>query len=562
MVTSRIPLGARSLPALVLVAFIACSGPSPSAPAGPDRGLAPAAGSDIAAAIRAQNRHTPGLMAIPGVVGTAVGLGAGDGPVVKVFLARSGIAGIPARLDNIPVAIEVTGMFVAGSDPTSRVRPAPVGFSIGHPSITAGTLGARVVDAAGTVYILSNNHVIANSNSASIGDPVLQPGPYDGGTSADSLASLSDFQVINFSGGSNTMDAGVARTVSGNVGFATPTDDAYGAPSSQVYGDVDGDGFFDNKSQLLGLNVMKYGRTTGFTTGQISEINVTVSVCYQTRGPFMCAKAATFTDQLGIGGGSFSAGGDSGSLIVSQSGKNPVGLLFAGSSTRTLANRVDLVLDRFNMTVDDGSGGGGDPVNSPPMASFTFTCSGLSCDFDGRGSSDSDGTVQSWSWTFGDGNTASGETASHTYAASGSYTVTLTVIDDDGAPDSESQTVSVSSGGGDGTTMHVGDLDRASANNGSTWTAMVTIRVHDSSHGAVSGALVSGSWSNGATGAASCTTDASGACSVSTGGIAKRTSSALFSVTGATHSSLAYGSVANHDPDGDSNGTSITVLKP
>ena len=561
MVTPRIPLWARSLPALALVAFIACSGPSPSTPAGPDRGLAPAAGRDIAAAIRAQERHTPGLMAIPGVVGTAVGLGAGDGPVVKVFLARSGIAGIPARLDNIPVAIEVTGMFVAGSDPTSRARPAPVGFSIGHPSITAGTLGARVVDATGTVYILSNNHVIANSNNASIGDPVLQPGPFDGGTSADSLAWLFDFQAINFSGGSNTMDAGVARTVAGNVGFATPSDDAYGAPSSRVFGDGNGDGIIDNKNQLLDLNVMKYGRTTGFTTAEISEINVTVSVCYQTRGPFQCAKAATFTDQIGIESSSFSAGGDSGSLIVSQSGKNPVGLLFAGSSTRTLANRVDLVLDRFDVTVDDGSGGGG-TTNSPPTAAFTFTCSSLACDFDGTGSSDSDGTILSWSWNFGDGNTASGATPSHTYAASGSYTVTLTVTDDDLATDSDSQSVSVTSGGGGGTTMHVGDLDRASANNGSTWTAMVTIRVHDSSHGAVSGALVSGSWSNGATGAASCTTDSTGACSVSKAGIPKRTSSVLFSVSGATHSSLTYSSAANHDPDGDSNGTAITVLKP
>lgn len=562
MAMPRIPIWARSLSALVFVALLACSGQSPNTPAGPDRALAPAAGRDIAAAIRAQERHTPGLMAIPGVVGTAVGLDAGNGPVVKVFLARSGIPGIPAHLDHIPVAIEVTGMFVAGSDPTSRSRPAPVGFSIGHPSITAGTLGARVMDATGNVYILSNNHVIANSNNASIGDPILQPGPYDGGTSADSLAWLSDFQAINFSGGSNTMDAGVARTVTTNVGFETPSDDAYGAPSSRIFGDGDGNGFFDNKSQLLGLNVMKYGRTTGFTTGQISEINVTVSVCYQTRGPFMCARAATFTDQLGIQSSSFSAGGDSGSLIVSQSGKNPVGLLFAGSSTRTLANRVDLVLDRFDVVVDDGSGGGGGgPTNSPPTASFTVNCSLLTCSFDGTGSSDSDGIVQSWAWDFGDGNGGAGTMVSHTYAAPGDYTVTLTVTDDDDATDSDSQTVSVSSGGGGGTTMHVGDLDRASANNGSSWTATVTIRVHDSSHGAVSGAVVSGSWSNGASGAAACTTGSTGACSVSTGGIPKRTSSVLFSVSGVSHS-LNYAPAANHDPDGDSNGTSITVLKP
>lgn len=550
---------ARSFAALALLVSVACTGPGPESPVDLQRTLSPAGPPDLAAAMRAQDRHTPALLARGGVVGTAVGLAPSGQPVIRIFLAHGGVTGIPARLDDIPVERVVTGLFTTGSDPTTRARPAPVGFSIGHPDITAGTLGARVMNASGQVYILSNNHVMANSNNASIGDPILQPGPYDGGTSADSLAWLSDFQVIDFSGGSNTMDAGVARTTTANVDFATPTDDAYGAPSSQIFGDGNGDGFFDDKSQLLGLGVMKYGRTTGFTTGQISEINVTVSVCYETRGPFMCAKAATFSDQIGIASETFSAGGDSGSLIVSQAGKNPVGLLFAGSSTRTLANRIDLVLDRFDVTVDDGSGGG--PGNSSPTASFTFTCSGLSCDFDGTGSSDSDGTVQGWSWNFGDGNTGSGSTVSHTYAASGTYTVTLTVTDDDGAPDSDSQSVSVSGGGG--TTMHVGDLDGSSTNNGkSGWTAHVTIRVHDTTHGAVSGATVSAAWSNGATGSASCTTDSTGSCTVSKSGIAKRTSSVLLSVTGANHSTLTYDSAANHDADGDSNGTSITVLKP
>ncbi|MDX1661429.1 MAG: PKD domain-containing protein, partial [Gemmatimonadota bacterium] len=411
-------------------------------------------GPDIAAAIRAQEKFTPALLARSGVVGTAVGLAADGSASVRLYLATPSAArGLPARLDDVPVTSVVTGRFTVGSDPTTRQRPAPVGFSIGHPDITAGTLGARVLDGSGNVYILSNNHVIANSNNASIGDPTYQPGPYDGGTSADSLAWLSDFEPIDFSGGDNKMDAGVARTVTGNVSASTPTDDAYGAPSSAVYGDSDGDGFFDDTGALLGLDVMKYGRTTGFTTGQISEINVTVTVCYETRGPFMCAASATFTDQIAIGSGTFSDGGDSGSLIVSQSGTNPVGLLFAGSSTRTLANRIDLVLDRFGVTVDDGSGDGGGTTNSPPTASFTYTCTDLSCDFDGSGSTDSDGTIASYAWDFGDGNTASGQTVSHTYANDGTYTVTLTVTDDDGATGSDSQDVTVSSSTADGITL-------------------------------------------------------------------------------------------------------------
>jgi len=93
-----------------------------------------------------------------------------------------------------------------------------------------------------------------------------------------------------------------------------------------------------------------------------------------------------------------------------------------------------------------GDGGGGDPANDPPSASFTSSCSDLSCAFDGTGSSDGDGTIQSYAWDFGDGNTGSGPTTDHVYASEGSFTVTLTVSDDDGATDSTAQTITVSDG--------------------------------------------------------------------------------------------------------------------
>ena len=197
-----------------------------------------------------------------------------------------------------------------------------------------------------------------------------------------------------------------------------------------------------------------------------------------------------------------------------------------------------------------------DNLNDAPTASFTYSCSGLACNFDGTGSSDPDGAIVAYNWDFGDAMTGSGSTVSRTYTAPGTYTVTLTVTDDDGVTDIESKTVTVAS------TVHVGDLDRSSANNGSTWTALVTITVHNGSHGLVTGATVSGTWSNGASGSSSCTTASNGKCTVNKAGIPKRTASVSFTVGNVTHSSLSYASTANHDPDGDSNGTSISVLKP
>ncbi len=84
------------------------------------------------------------------------------------------------------------------------------------------------------------------------------------------------------------------------------------------------------------------------------------------------------------------------------------------------------------------------PMNQPPVASFSFTCIFLSCDFDGSGSSDADGTVSAWDWDFGDGAMGSGEMASHVVAAAGNYVVQLTVTDDDAATGFTTQTVSVS----------------------------------------------------------------------------------------------------------------------
>jgi hypothetical protein len=303
-------------------------------------------------------------MAIDGVVGTAIGLGQGAQPVVLVLLEHGGVRDIPEDLEGVPVRRLVTGKIYAlvppegkgppdgkgpggggggddeGSpvDPTARFdRPVPIGVSTGHPDITAGTIGCRVIDGAGNVYALSNNHVYAKQNLASIGDNVLQPGSYDGGTdTADAIGTLADFEPIIFGGTPNTIDAAIASSTTSLLGNATPSD-GYGTPKSTPVAEP-----------KVGMTVMKYGRTTGQTKARIWGINATVNVGYG-------SGVALFVEQILISGGSFSAGGDSGSLIVVGKGKDvrkPVGLLFAGSSSITVANPIDLVLTRFGVTVD------------------------------------------------------------------------------------------------------------------------------------------------------------------------------------------------------------------
>jgi hypothetical protein len=148
-----------------------------------------------------------------------------------------------------------------------------------------------------------------------------------------------------------------------------------------------------------------------------------------------------------------------------------------------------------------------------------------------------------------------------TTVSDGSHTVSAVATDTAAQTGSDTNTVTVDNVTEPSTTAHVGDLDGASVNNGSSWTANVTITVHDNNHNPVSNATVSGTWSNGASGTASCTTNSSGQCAVSKSSIPKRTGSVRFTVDSVTHSTLTYNSADNHDPDG-SNGTSITVNKP
>jgi hypothetical protein len=325
-------------------------------------------------AIDVQHRHLNWLMRIPDVVGTGVGIGPDGLPAIKVFTKMHGVKGIPEWLESTPVHVEVSGRFYALRGETCDKSgdgickawerwplPVPTGVSVGHPAITAGTIAARVTDGT-SVFILSNNHVLANVNQATPGDPILQPGTYDGGANPDdAIASLTEFEPIKFCtvfwiwiicDETNVIDAAIAKSNPGNLGVATP-DGGYGAPSSDIhpaYGDPDTIGDEDLALLLNNVQVQKYGRTTGLTTGTVNTINATVDVCYDAN----CMNIARFTDQLIVTPGNFSGGGDSGSLVVDGQ-RQPVGLLFAGSDTQTIVNRIDLVLKRFGVTVDGGT---------------------------------------------------------------------------------------------------------------------------------------------------------------------------------------------------------------
>jgi len=581
------PLRRMLLVGVILPLFVACTDAARDPLFGPPS-LALGGQQGIDAAIAAQTRHTPSLMRNPGVVGTAIGLLPNGQAVVRVYVLQGGVAGIPDVLDGVPVRRHVTGRLMAFSDPTMRARPAPVGFSVGHWAITAGTIGARLLDASLNVYLLSNNHVLANSNDASIGDAILQPGPYDGGTSNDQIATLHAFRPIDFSGGGNTMDAAVAASNASVLDNATPADDGYGLPSASIWNDGNGDGLFDNKNTLLNLPVQKYGRTTGLTHGTITGINATLSICYEVLWIF-CVKSATFVDQVVIEPGQFSGGGDSGSLIVTDDvNRYPVGLLFAGSSAQTIANRIDLVLDWFDMLIDAGS----EPPPPPPdildvaiqgVSGPGSVTVGNSADvvvsIRNAGSENVTSTFNVALMDATDGapigtqsvtGLAPGATTTRTYAwnttgaSIGSHTITAAhdVGDENSANDQASTVVTVNP---QSTGMHVGNLSAIVSDDGTSWSAIVEVTVHDAAHNTLNGATVVGNWTPKGLNSNTCTTGelgGNGSCIMLYPGISKRRKSVSFTVNSLTVALYTYESSSNHDVDGGSNGTTIKVNRP
>ncbi len=238
----------------------------------------------------------------------------------------------------IVVALAVLPVLADAAHTAKQTPPVKMGTSGGSSAdrstlyCCGGTLGS-LVSYDGVLSILSNNHVLARSGLARAGESTIQPGLIDSACSP-----TGDNVVGTFAGNlvplGRNVDAAIS-TANGNVDSTGAILDV-GVPCTNV------------QAPTVGLAVKKSGRTTGTTTGTIQSINTSVSVQYQKGCGTGKKFTQTYTNQIVISGNNFSAGGDSGSLIVSNDTyPNPVGLLFAGNSTSTVANRAQDVVNAF-----------------------------------------------------------------------------------------------------------------------------------------------------------------------------------------------------------------------
>jgi hypothetical protein len=242
----------------------------------------------------------------------------------------------------------------------SRARPARPGYSVSHPKVTGGTIGAAATDImpGGTVnpptpgvgiptryYLLSNNHVVANSNNATLGDPILQPGTFDGGTDpADRIGRLSRFVPITF-------EPSTPRSEHRNLVDAAIAEVEFNDLDRLIYWTGAPRGWYRKSRLRVGDRVKKTGRTTNFTTGRVIATSATIDINYGG------GRIARFMDQVVTT--NMSAGGDSGALaLTSAPGSQPdteddfvVGLLFAGSSQVTILNHYEHVRSLLRIEV-------------------------------------------------------------------------------------------------------------------------------------------------------------------------------------------------------------------
>ncbi len=277
--------------------------------------------------------------------------------IPKAQLAESDL--IPKTINQVRTDVIETGVIRAFQGPKDRWRPTiPAGVSIGHINVTAGTLGC-LVKRGNRIYILSNNHVLADVNAGKPGDAIIQPGSYDGGATADRVAVLDDYIPLDFGGekAKCSVANGVARVLNALAKFTGSSHRLQAYQATAGYNALDAalarplkPAMFSPeilnigrpigaRSVSLGESVKKNGRTTGLTTGTIIQIDVTTAVMYNGR-------LASFSGQLMAN--AMSGPGDSGSAVLDEN-NYAVGLLFAGSDNSTLITPIQVVLSALKV---------------------------------------------------------------------------------------------------------------------------------------------------------------------------------------------------------------------
>jgi hypothetical protein len=291
-------------------------------------------------AAAAQARNEDRILGLPAARGIGIGLD-GMEVVFHVFVnAQSGkVSDVPASIEGVRVKLIQTDDFVARSTPTDRFTfPVPAGVSIGNKQgCFAGTRGFLMYKGSKVGYITNNHVAVAGGkflciNSAPIGTPEIQPGAYDAVpqcsiTYSNTIGTLDSYVTIK--GGNNLVDAAFVASSTTQINSTMYN---LGTPTSNP------------QDPALNMTVKKSGRTTGVTTGTVSTINASVMVNYGSG----CGNYK-FTGQFIVTPGSFSDAGDSGSPVVDSS-NNPVGLLFAGSSSNTICNPIRTVMSQLGVS--------------------------------------------------------------------------------------------------------------------------------------------------------------------------------------------------------------------
>lgn len=248
--------------------------------------------------------------------------------------------GLPKKIDEIKVVYHFEGKITL--DSTTYYDPMIGGISIGHENLSgAGTLGGVVWDSDDNKYLLSNTHVIApQDQSPAQGDSILQPGPGDGGTLPDDLAGSLEQWVWE----TENCDAAIASV-----------DDSRTVDSTNFYGMTDSVEPKEPWAQsdlYLGQNVEKSGRTTGHTTGEITDAKKDINL----------DSGETFEDVIEVGPGEFTDNGDSGSRVWASEDMAPIGINFAGSTNHSFLIPAPRIESQLNVSFQGTAGSDAEPT--------------------------------------------------------------------------------------------------------------------------------------------------------------------------------------------------------